>query len=268
MHKKSRKVLLWMQMLFIGNVIFGAASSDSTTFDAVIKADLGQHRTIKLIQNKLALCIDELINEELQGYSLELSPRFYTKNNHWISLYYLRGYQRGKESEILKALESVCTKNFLSTPICVEIVPETGFFGDIVCGNTYAWLVLRVVDPSKTLSKFHADIKAEAAHVYAAHKDEYDNDLFNKERSDQVYQLYVPDISLGHLNISGLKLRMSGTEEEKDARIANLKIRIKKEAATIIAAVLAEKSGVLTVSEFSVYDIQSRRNLKQYALEI
>lgn len=265
LRRTRRKLLSILFTLFIGLAPLIILSQPSTNtkkqenlrYNIQIPVDISE---LVSIQHELSFIINKIVKKELglkQNYTFNF---FREQQNPHISVYFLgdiNAKNKGKDI-IYNAITSLFNKKSVFEFNNVMLCSNLDFFG--FKKNT---LVMMVDDGNSELAHLNQVTKETMNKVNEQYKNENNKNLYNIQKSEEFS--YHPHIGFGWISVDAIKDRIKNTKQA-DEILEKIRQEILKECQLVFDTFLNEQNSKITIDTLSIFDLESRTDIKKYDL--
>ncbi|KKP35837.1 MAG: hypothetical protein UR26_C0002G0137 [candidate division TM6 bacterium GW2011_GWF2_32_72] len=277
---KKLFVSLVVILLAIGTLIwgFGGCCKCCKENKCIQKEDLERHMmfvqlaaessTFNLIKEKLYLMVNCVVKEEL-GLNLDYDFDFYMPKAgaQRITLYYLNDTDLKGIDFIDSVLKNVLQKNKNNFDLKnVALGTEVNLFSGPT-GDQKEELVLMISDPSKELVALNGELKIAMRNANQEYMGEHNVFLYDVEKAEE--HTFLPHVGILRIRSGSIK---NYIEEHMDDVVqfdqvyARIEKRVLDEAQEIVKAVLSENDSKLKFNNVCLFELPSKKCIKEYKL--
>jgi len=210
--------------------------------EASVRVDLGEHQTIRTIQEKITPIIDAIIHEELKKIPGALKhdiPKFIRNPKCHFTLFYLGHIEEKSEPVLVNSLKRMQASGVGNGQIRdIEFSDQADFFGD-----TREELVIKIHDTHNDITKLHNDIRQAFIKANNTHK------LFSLKYSDR-YQ-FIPHVTLGKILGNAICAYAQAAGADGDLVFETIKQKILYEITKLLKNFEWDKK--ISVQNFQIY---------------
>lgn len=216
---------------------------------------------ITTIQEKVSAQIDTIIMQETGLEPDKEAPFFFFKKRAAITVYYVNDLVVDAEPLLLTSLKAL---QDLPAPHNTNISTKVDFFGEPKADRMALLdLTLVIDDPKSELLQLHEVAKKTLHAANEQYKKNQKSDMYAISKSEQ--HAYLPHLSIGHLRPNHIKEHIKDSSKA-DKAIEQIKHRIIKTVSQTLMELPVEKRKIV-IDKLSVYDLQKRMYIKDFALK-
>lgn len=213
-----------------------------------------------LIQQELSIVVNKIVKKEL-GLKRNYTFNFFRAlQNPHISVYFVGDISiKNKEKDIIHStIASLFDEEKSFEFNDVHFSATLDFFG--FKKNT---LVMMVNDEDGQLAYLNQEIKKALNQAHTQYRNENNVNLYNKTKSEEFS--YHPHISMGWISIDAIKERIKD-KKQTDKILEKIRQEILKESQLIFNNFLNNCDSKITIDTLSIFDLESRTDVKEYKL--